>query len=147
MLTWLKRSYLDVVLLFLLVPVDAVRNVSFQRFCWMDTVTVVTLFLRRWFLRSLPAEMAISSAPVLLVEKSQVSRRSWDTGMNDILSNYLSPPHRLVRGPKEAAWDEQLRRKRFWSGPRLLLPSSNQLENCRRQRTNLCSEKNHARSS
>lgn len=67
------------------------------------------------FLRLLPVDMAISSAPVLTGEKSQVSGRQWDRGVNDILSNYLSPLHRLVLGLEETTWDKQLYGKRFWS--------------------------------
>lgn len=46
------------------------------------------------FLRLMPADMAISSAPALTGEKCQVSPRRRDRGVNDILSNYLSPLHR-----------------------------------------------------
>lgn len=63
----------------------------------------------------LPVDMAISSAPVLTREKSQVSGRWWDRGVNDILSNYLSPLHMLLQRLEENTWDKQLHGKRFWS--------------------------------
>lgn len=74
------------------------------------------------FLRLLPVDVAISSAPVLTGEKSQVSGRQWDRGVNDILSNYLSPLHRLVQGLEETTWDKQLHGKRFWSLRRCSAP-------------------------
>lgn len=52
-------------------------------------------------LRLPPVDTAISSAPVLTGEKSQVSGRQSDRGVNDILSNYLSPLHMLVQRLEE----------------------------------------------
>ena len=64
------------------------------------------------FLRLLPADTAISSAPVHAGEKSQDSKRQWDRGVKDILSNYLSSLHELVQGLEETAWDKQLHAKK-----------------------------------
>lgn len=57
--------------------------------------------------------MVISSAPVLTVEKFQVSGRHWDRAVNDILSNYLSPLHGRVRGLEKTTWDKQLHGKKI----------------------------------
>lgn len=62
------------------------------------------------FLRLMPADMAISSAPALTVEKCQVSPRRRDTGVNDILSNYLSPLHR----PGMGTWGDHMRQAITW---------------------------------
>lgn len=54
----------------------------------------------------MPADMAISSAPALTGEKCQVSPRRRDRGVNDTLSNYLSPlrrPGRDLRRPHETS--------------------------------------------
>lgn len=62
------------------------------------------------FLRLMPADMAISSAPVLTGEKCQVSPRRRDRGVNDILSNYLSPLHR----PGTGTWGDHMRQAITW---------------------------------
>lgn len=62
------------------------------------------------FLRLMPADMAISSAPALTGEKCQVSPRRRDRGVNDILSNYLSPLHR----PGIGTWRDHMRQAITW---------------------------------
>lgn len=62
------------------------------------------------FLRLMPADMAISSAPALTGEKCQVSPRRRDRGVNDILSNYLSPLHR----PGIGTWGDHMRQAITW---------------------------------
>lgn len=62
------------------------------------------------FLRLMPADMAISSAPALTGEKCQVSPRRRDRGVNDVLSNYLSPLHR----PGIGTWGDHMRQAITW---------------------------------
>lgn len=58
----------------------------------------------------MPADMAISSAPAPTGEKCQVRPRRRDRGVNDILSNYLSPLHR----PGIGTWGDHMRQAITW---------------------------------